>query len=73
MLSAMNPVCKYFIVRVCYLTLMWPCLRPRYGIITMGTSGVTNQSAAFDPHPDVGPVYIKNKRLLLRGDTLTRD
>jgi hypothetical protein len=21
-------------------------------IITLGTSGVTNQSAAFDPHPD---------------------
>ena len=33
-------------------------------IITVGTSGVTDQSAAFDPHPDVGPVYIKTKRLL---------
>jgi len=48
---------------------MWPC----YGIITVGTFGVTNQSAAFDPHPDVGPVYIKTKRLQLRRDTLTRD
>jgi hypothetical protein len=26
-------------------------------IITVGTSGVTDQSAAFDPHPDVGLVY----------------
>jgi hypothetical protein len=26
-----------------------------------------------DMHPDVGPVYIKTKRLLLRRDTLTRD
>ena len=43
-------------------TLTWPC----YGIIT-------NQSAAFDPHSDVGPVYIKTKCLQLRRDTLTRD
>ena len=42
-------------------------------IITVGTSGVTDQSAAFDPHPGVGPVYIKTKRLLLKRDTLTRD
>jgi len=42
-------------------------------IITVGTSGVTNQSAAFDPHPDMGPVYIKTKRLLLKRDTLTQD
>jgi hypothetical protein len=54
-------------------TLMWPCLRPRYGIITVGTSGITNQSAVFDPHPDVGPVYKKTKRLLLRGASLTQD
>jgi hypothetical protein len=54
-------------------TLMWPCLRPRYGIFTVGTSGITNQSAVFDPHPDVGPVYKKTKHLLMRGDTLTRD
>jgi hypothetical protein len=54
---------------VCYLTLMWP----RYDIIAVGTSGVTDQSAVFAPHPDVGPVYIKTKRLLLRRDTLTRD
>ena len=51
------------------LTLMWPC----YGIIIVGTLGVTNQSAAFDPHLDVGPVYIKTKRLQLRKYTLTRD
>jgi hypothetical protein len=37
-----------------------------YGIIT-------NQSAAFDPHSDVGPVYIKTKCLQLRRDNLTRD
>ena len=39
------------------------------------TSGVTNQSAAFDPHADVGPVLLKlkAKRLQLRRDTLTRD
>jgi hypothetical protein len=44
-------------------------------IITVGTSGVTDQSAAFDPHPDVGLVYIKTKRLLLRRqfDTCTTD
>ena len=44
------------------LTLTWPC----YGIIT-------NQSAAFDPHSDVGSVYIKTKCLQLRRDTITRD
>jgi hypothetical protein len=38
---------------------------PLTAIITVGTSGVTDQSAAFDPHQDVGPVYIKTKRLLL--------
>ena len=38
-------------------------------------SGVTNQSAAFDTHADVGPVLLKlkAKRLQLRRDTLTRD
>jgi hypothetical protein len=40
------------------------------GIITVGTSGITNQSAAFDPYPDVGPVYINAKRLQLTRDTL---
>jgi len=35
----------------------------------VGTFGVTSQSAGFDPHPDVGPVYIKTKRLQLRRDT----
>ena len=45
----------------------------RYGKITVGTSGITNQSAALDPHPDVGPVYIKAKRLQLWRDNLTRD
>jgi hypothetical protein len=39
----------------------------------VGTVGVTNQSEAFDPHPDVGFAYIKTKRLLLKRDTLTRD
>ena len=48
---------------------MWLC----YGIITVGTSGVTKQSAAFDPHAEVGPVLLKlkAKRLQLRRDTLT--
>jgi hypothetical protein len=41
-------------------------LTPVYGIIIVGTFGVTNQSAAFDPHPDVGVAYIKTKRLQLR-------
>jgi hypothetical protein len=41
---------------MCYLIL----IVARFAvIITVGASGVTNQSAAFDPHPDVGPVYIK--------------
>jgi hypothetical protein len=31
-----------------------------YGIISVGISGVTKQSAAFDPHADVGRV-IKTK------------
>ena len=43
---------------------------PLMVIITVGTSGVTNQSVAFGPHPDVGPVYIKTKRLQLKRDTL---
>jgi hypothetical protein len=53
------------------LTFMWLC----YGKITVGTSGVTKQSAAFDPHADVGPALLKlkAKRLQLRRDTLTRD
>ena len=46
---------------------------PLMAIITVRTSGVNNQSAAFNPYPDVGPVYIKTKRLQLRRDTLTRD
>jgi hypothetical protein len=41
--------------------------------ITVGTSGVTNQSVAFDPHPDVDLVYKKTKGLQLRRDTFTRD
>jgi len=40
---------------------MWPC----YSVITVGTSRVTSQSEAFEPHRDVGPVYIKAKRLQL--------
>jgi hypothetical protein len=49
--------------------LCGPVCGPVYGIITLETFGVTNQSAAFDPHPDVGFAYIKTKRLQL-GETL---
>jgi hypothetical protein len=60
-------LCVIYSAHVCYLTLKCgPVCGPVYGIITVGTFGVTNQSAAFDPHPDVGFAYIKTKRLQLR-------
>ena len=63
-------VVKYY--NICIGDFMLLCC---YGIVSVVTSGVTNQSAAFDPHADVGPVLLKlkAKRLQLRRDTLTRD
>jgi hypothetical protein len=63
-------VVKYY--NICIGVFMLLCC---YGIISVGTAGVTKRSAAFDPHADMGPVLLKlkAKRLQLRRDTLTRD
>ena len=42
---------------MCVTSHLWPYAAPLTVIITVGTSGVTDQSAAFDPHPDVDSVY----------------
>ena len=42
-------------------------------INNVGTSGVTDQSAAFDPHPDVGPCVYKDQTSATEETLFTRD